>query len=87
MATATILDTKDGPALSLSQDAIDALGLRKGSMLEVSIEGSSLLLRLSRRRRPKYTAEELLAQCDFSIPMSDEDREWIDAPRVGRELI
>ena len=26
-----------------------------------------------------------LAMCDFSLPMSDEERAWIDAPDVGRE--
>jgi hypothetical protein len=35
--------------------------------------------------RPRYTLNELLARCDFSIPMSAEDREWLDAPAVGRE--
>jgi len=36
--------------------------------------------------KPKYTIEQLLAQCDFSQPMSAEDREWLDAPSVGREI-
>ena len=86
MATATILETEDGPALSLSQDAIDALGLKEGSALEVSIEGSSVLLRPSKQRK-KYKIEDLLAECDYSLPMDEEERAWIDAPRVGRELI
>jgi hypothetical protein len=36
--------------------------------------------------KPSYTLEELLSQCtdaDFSA----EDREWLDAKPVGRELI
>jgi antitoxin ChpS len=37
--------------------------------------------------KPKYTLEELLAQSDCSTPSTKEDREWIDAPRAGRELI
>ena len=39
------------------------------------------------RRKPRYTLEELLAKCDFSQPMPPEDREWLDAPPVGRELL
>jgi hypothetical protein len=26
-----------------------------------------------------------LAKCDFSIPMTAEEREWLDAPTVGNE--
>lgn len=34
-----------------------------------------------------YTAEELLAECDPGVPITNEEREWLDAPCVGRELI
>jgi uncharacterized protein len=37
--------------------------------------------------KPRYTLSELLAKCDYSEPMSPEDREWIDAPPIGRELL
>ena len=30
---------------------------------------------------------ELLAQCDPHAEMSEEDREWIDAPAVGKEIL
>ena len=36
---------------------------------------------------PRYTLAQLLADPDYSRPILTEDREWIDAPRVGRELI
>ena len=39
------------------------------------------------RSKPKYTPEELLAQCNFDAPLTEEDREWLDAPGVGQELI
>ncbi len=37
--------------------------------------------------RPRYTMAELMAQCDLDQPMTTEDREWLDAPPVGREGI
>jgi antitoxin ChpS len=37
--------------------------------------------------RPRYTLEELLAQCDASTEISAEDREWLDARPVGDELL
>jgi len=39
------------------------------------------------RPRPRYTMEELLAASDYSRPLPPEEREWIDAPAVGREVI
>jgi antitoxin ChpS len=37
--------------------------------------------------RARYTIAELLAASDFSQPQPAEEREWIDAPAVGRELL
>ena len=39
------------------------------------------------QKRPRYSLEELLAQCDPHAEMSDEGREWIDAPVVGKEIL
>jgi len=35
---------------------------------------------------PRYTLEELLEGSDYSQPLTAEDRAWLDAPAVGREL-
>jgi hypothetical protein len=35
----------------------------------------------------RYTLAELLARSDYSQPQSPEEREWIDAPAVGGELL
>ena len=37
--------------------------------------------------RPRYTLAALLAASDYSQPQPAEEREWVDAPAVGRELI
>lgn len=37
--------------------------------------------------RPRYTLDELLAECDYSQPRTPEEQEWLDAPPVGRELL
>jgi antitoxin ChpS len=36
---------------------------------------------------PRYTLDELLAASDYSKSQPPEEREWVDAPAVGRELI
>ena len=37
--------------------------------------------------RPRYTLDELLAQCDASAAAAPEVRKWLDAPPVGDELL
>ncbi|WP_341647235.1 transcriptional regulator [Thauera sp. SDU_THAU2] len=37
--------------------------------------------------RVRYTLDELLAESDYSQPLPAEEREWVDAPTVGRELL
>lgn len=37
--------------------------------------------------KPRYTLTELLASSDYSQPLSAEDRAWLDAKPVGRELL
>jgi antitoxin component of MazEF toxin-antitoxin module len=39
------------------------------------------------RTRPRYTLDELVRQCDPKKRLSREEREWLDAPPVGREFL
>jgi antitoxin ChpS len=67
--------------------ARDALHLAEGQELTVSVDGNRLVLEPSKPARPTYALDQLLAQCDFDQPYSDEERAWLDAPPVGRELL
>ena len=40
-----------------------------------------------RHERRRYTLAELLAQCDLSVPLGKQEREWVEAPQLGRESI
>jgi len=37
--------------------------------------------------RVRYTIDELLAQCDPSAELAAQEREWLDAPALCRELL
>ena len=37
--------------------------------------------------RPRYSLDELLAQCDPAEGPAAEDRDWMDAKPVGKELL
>lgn len=39
------------------------------------------------RRMARYTLEELLARSDYPRSLTLDEREWMNAPAVGRELL
>ena len=71
-------------ALRIPAVTMRAWGIEEGQAVALTVEDGSLVVRPTQRR---YTLTELLAKCDFSQPMSAEEREWIDAPPVGLEEI
>ena len=61
------------------------LQLQAGSTVCVAVTDGRLVV--DPRPQPRYTMAELLAASDYSQPQTAEEREWVDAPAVGRELI
>ncbi len=84
MQTTTLRKVGGSVMMTITPAVLEQLGLAVGSTVGIEVERGALIVKSARKR---YTAEELLAQCDPNASMSDEDREWLDAPRVGRELI
>ena len=61
------------------------LQLDAGATVAVDMEGGRLIV--EPKPRPRYTLAQLLADSDYSQPAPPEEREWVDAPAVGGELI
>ena len=81
--TTTIRAVGGSLAITIPKAIVDELNLKADTRVALSIVEGQLVVKT--RVRPKYKLEDLLAQCDFSIPESAEEREWLDAPAVGRE--
>jgi antitoxin ChpS len=66
---------------------LDQLHLQAGTMVGLTIDNDRLVIEPAPRLR--YTLDELLTQAEASgaYPLPPSEREWIDAPAVGRELI
>lgn len=71
--------------LAVPPAMLDQLHLKAGATVGLAVDGERLILKP--HPKPRYTLDELLAKCDYSQPMLLEDREWLDAPPVGRELL
>ncbi len=71
--------------LAVPPAILELLQLGAGATVGVSVDGGRLIVESQPRRR--YTLAEVLAASDYSQPQPPEEREWVDAPAVGRELI
>ena len=71
--------------LAIPRAVLDVLGLRPGAKVGIAIERGRLVVEPP--KRPRYTLDELLAQCDSRARRRKEEREWLDNKPVGRELI
>lgn len=66
--------------------ALTAKAESMGMTLEAWL-GELSVMESTDKRRPRYKLEDLLAQCDMNAPLTDEDRAWLGAPPVGREVL
>lgn len=71
--------------LTIPKAMLDALDLASNAPVGLSIKAGRLVVDPKKRRR--YSLDELLAQCKPSARSSREDRDWVESPPVGRELI
>ena len=64
---------------------LDQLHLQAGAMVGLAVVDGCLVV--DPKPKPRYTLAELLAASDYPLQQAAEDREWVDAPTVGGELI
>ena len=70
--------------LAVPPALLDVLHLSVGASVGLAVANGRLMVEPT---RPRYTLDELLAQCDSKALMSVEDQAWLDAPAVGSELL
>ena len=71
--------------LAVPPALLDILRLRPGAKVGIAVQSGRLIV--EPQQRPRYTLDELLAQCDPKAPRVKEEREWLDSKPVGGELI
>jgi antitoxin ChpS len=85
MHTTSLRKVGGSVMLAVPPALLDLLELRAGSNVGLTVDGGRLIVQV--RNRPRYTLDELLAQCDPQAPRTEEEREWLDAPARGHELL
>jgi len=71
--------------LAVPPALLDVLHLSVGAKVGLTVDNGRLVV--EPKARPRYTLDELLAQCDDAAEPTAEDRDWLDAKPVGSELL
>ena len=71
--------------LAVPPELLKILRLEAGDTVQVAIEDGRLIV--APQKRPRYTMAELLAASDYSGEQPAEEREWVDSPAIGRDLL
>lgn len=85
MTTAFLRKVGGSVMLSVPPAILTALHLEAGAEVALAIEGDKLVI--ESKLRPRYRLEELLAQCKPAKKRSKEERDWLAAKPVGKELL
>jgi antitoxin ChpS len=64
---------------------LELLHLNAGAKVGLAVDNGRLVV--EPQARPRYTMAELLAASDYSQSQPPQEREWVDAPTVGGELV
>jgi antitoxin ChpS len=85
MLTTTLRKVGGSIMMVVPPAILDQLQLKAGAAVALVVDGQRLIVEPP--RKPRYTLEELLDQCDPNAPFPDEDREWLSSAPAGRELL
>ncbi|AQH00663.1 PbsX family transcriptional regulator [Burkholderia sp. KK1] len=70
-------------AVRLPATLLDQVHLALGDKLTVEVRPEGIMLAPA---RPRYSLEELIAQCDLKAPAPADLADWGDVKPVGREV-
>jgi antitoxin ChpS len=71
--------------LAVPPALLDILRLRPGAQVGIAIESGRLVV--EPQPRPRYTLDELLAQCNPKKARTKEDRDWLSSKPAGAEIL
>jgi len=83
MSTTTLRNAGGSVVMAIPKRILDLVNLQSGSVVDIDVKDGHLVIEPV--KKPHYKLADLLAQCDFSIPMNADEQDWLDAPSVGLE--
>ena len=75
-------------ATRIPKTIADSIGLHYEQNVEIeAVEGKIVITPIEKSQQKEYALDDLLNKCDSqSVSLNDEDREWLEAAPVGKEI-
>ena len=73
--------------IAIPAEVVKTLSLKDKQDARFTLENDRIVINPQVRRPKRHTLAELLDSCDFSVPVSDEEKAFERARSVGREEI
>ena len=83
MPTANLRTVGGSVVMAIPRRLLELVGLQAGSQVNIDVQDGRLIV--APQRKKHYKLSELLARCDASLPITQEEQDWLDAPAVGLE--
>ena len=83
MPTATLRTVGGSVVMAIPKHLLELVHLQAGSMVDIDVQQGRLIVAPQKKKR--YKLSDLLAQCDPTLPITAEEREWLDTGAVGHE--
>ncbi len=71
--------------LAVPSALLSHMNLGTGTTVTITVGNGRLII--DPKVRPRYSLDQLLAQCDENASLCEKDRVWLDAKPVGNELL
>lgn len=87
MLTTNLRKVGGSVMLTIPRPILEMMRLGPGATLRLAVDGERLIV--EQQKKPRYSLNELLAQCVEGADAGahpKEDRDWLDLTAVGREL-
>ena len=85
MHSATLRKVGGSVMVAIPPVMLTQLDMKAGEDVRLEVDGANVVIKPAPRKGWDLAA--LLAESDYEMPITNEEREWLDAPRVGDELI
>ena len=85
MHTANLRKVGGSIMLAVPPAVLEMLDLQAGAKVSILVRSGQLVV--EPHRRPRYTLDELLAQCNPKALRRKDERQWLTGKPKGREVI
>lgn len=85
MTTVILRNLGGSVVVTLPKKMLAMMNLQAGSQVSIEVQDGKLII--ESKAKPHYSLAELLAQCDLTQPLSEDEKIWLHDGMMGAEDI